>query len=58
MIQGAGFLQVQKPDGTTAYTRNGSLAMDQNGNLTTQDGYPLSPQLTVPNNTTSISIGS
>lgn len=57
MIQGNGFLQVQKPDGTTVYTRNGALTTDMNGNLTTQDGYPITPQITIPPNVSSISIG-
>lgn len=56
MIQGNGFLQVEKPDGTTAYTRNGALSVDSEGKLTTQDGYPITPQITVPPETTSISI--
>jgi len=57
MIQGNGFLQVEKPDGTIAYTRDGALSVDGNGALTTQDGYPVTPQITIPQNTTSISIG-
>lgn len=56
-IQGQGFLQVTLPDGTLAYTRDGSLQMDQNGQLVTSDGYPISPSITVPANTTSITIG-
>lgn len=57
MIQGNGFLQVQKIDGTTAYTRNGSLSEDDQGNLVTSAGYPVTPQITVPPGASSISIG-
>ena len=57
MIQGNGFLQVQKPDGTIAFTRDGGLTKDANGILTTQEGYPITPQITIPQNATSISIG-
>lgn len=56
-IQGNGFLQVTLPDGTLAYTRDGSLQMDENGQLVTSDGYPISPSITIPANTTSITIG-
>lgn len=57
MIQGNGFLQVQKLDGSTAYTRNGSLTQDKDGNLVTSAGYPVTPQITVPPGASSISIG-
>src|SRR5579883_674362 len=48
--------QVTLPDGTTAYTRDGSLKLSATGQLVTQDGYLLNPQITVPNNATSIAI--
>lgn len=56
MIQGEGFLQVEQPDGTTAYTRNGSLTKGVNGQLETQSGYPIYPTITIPDNASSISI--
>ena len=56
-IQGRGFLQVSKPDGTIAYTRDGSLHTDANGQVVTADGYPLSPAITLPSNVQSITIG-
>jgi len=56
-IQGNGFLQVSMPDGTIAYTRDGSLHTDQNGQLVTATGYPLDPAVTLPNNVQSITIG-
>ena len=57
MVQGNGFIQVQQPDGSTAYTRDGSLTLDQNGNLVTQTGYQITPQITIPQNATGITIG-
>lgn len=47
-IQGEGFFEVQLPDGTTAYTRDGSFQLDSAGRLVTSDGYPLSPGIAVP----------
>jgi flagellar basal-body rod protein FlgG len=57
-IQGRGFLQVTMPDGTIAYTRDGSLHMDQNGQIVTANGYALDPAISVPANAQSITIGS
>lgn len=55
-INGRGYLQVQMPDGTTAYTRAGSLQLDQNGQLVTPDGMPITPTITIPTNALSVSI--
>jgi flagellar basal-body rod protein FlgG len=49
---------VQLPDGTTAYTRNGSFKLDGNGTVVTADGYPLIPQMVIPADATKISIAS
>jgi flagellar basal-body rod protein FlgG len=57
-IQGNGFLQVSMPDGSVAYTRDGSLHTDANGQLVTADGYALDPAVTLPSNVQSITIGS
>ena len=57
-IQGDGFIQVQQADGTTAYTRAGTLKKDGQGRVTTADGSPILPEITIPNNATKISIGS
>ncbi|MEI7035927.1 flagellar basal-body rod protein FlgG [Fulvimonas yonginensis] len=57
-IQGRGFLQVTMPDGTIAYTRDGSLHMDQNGQIVTANGYAIDPAITIPANAQSITIGS
>src|SRR5690606_15307606 len=55
-IQGRGFLQVEMPDGTFAYTRDGSLQVDQNGQLVTAGGYPIQPPINIPDNALSITI--
>lgn len=47
-IDGKGFFQVQMPDGTVAYTRDGSFHTDNQGQLVTSSGYLLLPQITVP----------
>jgi flagellar basal-body rod protein FlgG len=56
-INGAGFFQVQMPDGTIAYTRDGSFQTDQQGRLVTSDGFPLQPAITLPQNATKLTIG-
>lgn len=57
VIAGNGFFQVQLPDGTTAYTRNGAFKLDSEGTIVNSDGYALLPQMTVPANATQISVG-
>lgn len=56
-IMGDGFLQVALPDGTTGYTRDGSLRMDADGTLVTASGYYLQPNISIPTDFKSISIG-
>ncbi|MGH8214410.1 MAG: flagellar basal-body rod protein FlgG [Rhodanobacteraceae bacterium] len=56
-IQGRGFLQVSMPDGSIAYTRDGSLHMDQNGQMVTANGYPMNPSITLPPNAQAVTIG-
>jgi flagellar basal-body rod protein FlgG len=56
-INGNGFLQILLPDGTTAYTRNGSFQKDNQGNIVTPDGYPLQPNINIPENALAVSIG-
>lgn len=56
-VQGNGFLQILLPDGTTGYTRDGSFVKDNQGQIVTSDGYPLSPNITIPANALSVSIG-
>ncbi len=55
-IKGAGFLQVQMPDGTTGYTRDGALQVDANGTIVTSAGYTVMPGITIPADSTSVSI--
>ena len=56
-IEGNGFLQVEIPNGNTAYTRAGALKIDSNGRMTNSDGYPILPALTIPDGSRQISIG-
>jgi flagellar basal-body rod protein FlgG len=56
-INGAGFFQVLMPDGTTAYTRDGSFQTNNQGQLVTSSGYPVQPAITIPVNATSVTIG-
>ncbi|NIF20505.1 MULTISPECIES: flagellar basal-body rod protein FlgG [Pantoea] len=55
-INGQGYFKVQLPDGTDAYTRDGSFQVDQNGQLVTNAGDPVQPGITIPANATSITI--
>ncbi|MBC7203109.1 MAG: flagellar basal-body rod protein FlgG [Pusillimonas sp.] len=55
-IQGRGFIQVEMPDGTFAYTRDGSLQVDQNGQLVTAGGYPVQPPINIPDNALNVTI--
>ncbi len=56
-IDGNGFFQINRPDGTIAYTRDGTFKISDRGNLVTSDGLDLEPLVTLPENATSVSIG-
>lgn len=56
-INGEGFFQVLLPDGTTAYTRDGSFQTDSNGQLVTASGYVIQPAITIPANALSLTVG-
>ncbi len=56
-IDGAGFFQVTRPDGTIMYTRSGSFKQDNVGNIVTGDGDSLSPVITIPSGALKIDIG-
>ncbi|SNS61051.1 flagellar basal-body rod protein FlgG [Noviherbaspirillum humi] len=56
-IQGQGFFQVLLPDGTTAYTRDGSFHVDNQGQMVTSSGFVVQPAITIPANTQAITIG-
>ena len=55
-IQGRGYLQVQMPDGSTTYTRDGTLKLSPEGIIVTSAGYTVEPAITVPNNAISVGI--
>jgi flagellar basal-body rod protein FlgG len=55
-IQGQGFFQVLLPDGQTAYTRSGAFHLDASGNLVTQDGDPVQPNITIPQGALSVTV--
>ena len=57
-IEGPGFFQVTLPDGAEAYTRSGALKKDSTGRLVTSDGFPLVPEVVIPEGATTITIGS
>ena len=57
-ILGEGFFRIQMPDGREAFTRDGSFKMSADGLLVTSDGYPLSPEIVIPEDTKGISIAS
>lgn len=57
-INGNGFFQVLKPDGTTAYTRDGTFQLDNQGQLVTISGYAIQPSITIPASALSVTIGS
>jgi len=57
-VSGRGFFRITMPDGTTAYTRDGTFQLNQDGDIVTKDGYPLDPAITVPTNATDFTITS
>ena len=57
-INGRGFFQILLPDGTLAYSRDGSFQLDSQGNVVTANGMLLQPSITVPADTVSFTVGS
>jgi flagellar basal-body rod protein FlgG len=57
-VQGKGFFQIQMPDGTTGYTRDGSFQVSAQGQLVTSNGYTVQPGITIPATAQSVTIGS
>jgi len=57
-IQGNGFFQILRPDGTLAYTRDGTFKLSADGYLVTSDGFRLQPEISIPADATQISISS
>lgn len=56
-IEGAGYFQVEMPNGTTGFTRAGNFSLTAEGNMVTSDGLPLVPAIQVPQGATAITIG-
>jgi len=56
-ITGRGFFKLELPDGTEVYSRNGAFKIDQDGTMVNSDGYFLVPQIVIPPDSTSVSIG-
>ena len=57
-IEGNGFFVVQQPDGTSAYTRAGTLKTDGQGRIVTAEGMPIEPPISIPADATGVTIGS
>lgn len=56
-IEGSGYFQLQRPDGSIGYTRAGNFKTNAEGTVVSTDGLPLVPQITVPQGVTSLTIG-
>lgn len=57
VVEGDGFFQIELPDGTIAYTRDGSFKSDRDGNVVTADGYRLTPPIVLPDVRLQTSVG-
>ena len=55
-IQGKGFFQVLLPDGTTAYSRDGTFQLNGTGQIVTHDGYTVQPGITVPSTAIDVTV--
>lgn len=56
-INGRGFFQILLPDGSLAYTRDGSFQKNSQGEMVTASGYTIQPSITIPEGAQSITIG-
>lgn len=56
-ISGDGFFQVEYPDGSTVYTRDGAWKISADGEIVTSEGYRMIPEISIPDDTTSVSVG-
>jgi flagellar basal-body rod protein FlgG len=56
-IEGGGYFQLQRPDGSIAYSRAGNFSITAEGTVVSSDGLPLIPQMTIPQGATSVNIG-
>lgn len=55
-IQGKGFFEITMPDGTSAYTRDGTFQMNADGTIVTHDGFTVSPGITIPDDAIDVTI--
>ena len=58
MVNGRGFFEVMRPDGSSAYTRDGTFQINAQGELVTNSGYPVQPGIQIPEGAQSLTIGS
>lgn len=56
-VNGRGFFQIEMPDGQVAYTRDGQFQLNANGDVVTPEGYPLAPNINVPEDATNLTVG-
>jgi len=56
-IEGDGFFQITLPNGETAYTRDGAFKLDRDGRIVNSDGFALEPEISIPSDALSISVG-
>jgi flagellar basal-body rod protein FlgG len=56
-IEGTGFFQILQPNGAIAYSRSGNFQKDQNGRMVTPNGFPLEPEIIIPQDTRQVQIG-
>jgi flagellar basal-body rod protein FlgG len=56
-VEGDGFFQILQPNGEIAYTRAGAFKLDSEGRIVTSDGFFLEPEITIPTDTVTLSVG-
>ena len=56
-LEGSGFFQILQPNGAIAYSRSGNFQKDQTGRLVTQDGFPLEPEIVIPQDARQVQVG-
>jgi len=56
-ITGSGFFKLELPDGSEVYSRNGAFKIDETGTIVNSDGYRLVPEIVIPEDATSVAIG-
>ncbi|MDX1801443.1 MAG: flagellar basal-body rod protein FlgG, partial [Marinobacter sp.] len=56
-VNGRGFFQVLMPDGSVSYTRDGEFQLNSDGDIVNPEGYPIQPNINIPNNATKVTVG-